>query len=226
METRIIKTKFWSDPSVMELSANAKYLFIYLLTCPQINMVGIFEISDKLLSFNTRLTEDELKNAKDELVKSGRCGFLGSWAIVLNATKNNQYMNSPKNHQNLLRQIESIPEEVKNFIKNNYTSIYTTIYTTITTTIHTTIHSSLNTKYKKEGGYGGKQTNTFSEDRYPFSTLWDVTDYNLANPDHKTKISNAIRSEMYTLHPDWEPPKNTPPELVKLFNDQRGRGNV
>lgn len=52
----LVYDKFWEDPEVLEeWSPSMRLFWLYLLTCPQRNIVGIFEFSERLASLHTGL---------------------------------------------------------------------------------------------------------------------------------------------------------------------------
>lgn len=117
MKTRILKTKFWADYTVLTLSANARYFFIHLLSCEKVNMCGVFEYLDEEICFRTGLSKKELELAKTDLQEKRRIGFFNNWIIILNAEKHNNYQNSPKNVEAHKQELDEIPQEVKKYFE-------------------------------------------------------------------------------------------------------------
>ncbi|MVX62262.1 hypothetical protein GKZ28_00925 [Clostridium chromiireducens] len=53
MAFRIVYTEFWNDPKVMEdMTPEDKYFYLYLLTNPCTNMIGIYRIVKKQMAFD------------------------------------------------------------------------------------------------------------------------------------------------------------------------------
>jgi len=126
MKTRIIQTRFYEDTKVSGLSYEAQNLFMYFLTCPYINISGIFELSDRKIIFEHKCTEKQLEKAKDELERNKLVIFKDGWIFVVNAEKNNKYRNSPLNEQAYQRELERIPVNVKEYFDSSMdSSIYT-----------------------------------------------------------------------------------------------------
>lgn len=66
-----ISITFWRDSKVQELSVNAKYLFLYLITAPDSNLIGVYPLPTmKTLRFDLDLGEDEIRAAFEELKQS------------------------------------------------------------------------------------------------------------------------------------------------------------
>lgn len=85
MEKRIVFTKIWRDSWFSDLSRSSRLLFIYLITNPYIGFSGYFECPDRLICFETGLTQPELDQAKIDL--QGKVAFHEGWVYVKNAEK-------------------------------------------------------------------------------------------------------------------------------------------
>lgn len=133
MKTRIIKTRYWSDSTIHALSKEARYLFIYLLSSPHINLCGIFELPDEYIKLETGITSNELARAKEQLEAKRRVIFREGWVYVLNTDKHNGYRNSPLNEVAYQRELDSVPEEIKRILN---TSMDSTIDSTPIVTIN------------------------------------------------------------------------------------------
>lgn len=116
MKTRVVHTKFWEDEKVVVLSKEAKLLFIYLLTNSRINLIGIFELTDRIIQFDTGLTEQEILIAKDELQDSLRVIFHEGWIYVVNAIKHSNYTGD-KNEIAKAKEVRIIPEDVASYFE-------------------------------------------------------------------------------------------------------------
>lgn len=224
MKTRIVKTTYWEDDNILSLNPETRGFYLYLFTNAKINIIGVYELPEMIIMLQTGYSKEKIREMKEELQVAGRAGFVGAWVIIPNAIKHSNYLASDSNVNAAKKEWEIIPDNIKVFLQNNYTTLYSTV--TLLFTVVSTV--PINNKSERKGGVGGKQgypkrqysPQYSSDENYPFSTLWDVTDYNLASPDHKEKISNAIRGRFYLEHEGWKPPINTPPELLKLFKDQ------
>lgn len=124
MKTRIIQTKFWEDSLIQKAPANAKYLFMYILTCSHINMTGIFELSDKTIMFDTGLTEKGLEEGKEFLSSNKKVLFKNDWVKVINMSKYNNYNKGEKLQKAYEKELSTIPEPI---LKELNTSSDTTI---------------------------------------------------------------------------------------------------
>jgi len=170
MKTRIIKTRYWVDSTVHSLSKNSRYLFLYLLTSPHINLCGIFELPDEYICIDTGLNAKEVQKAKEELIACGKAIFRLSWVYIKNADKHNGYRNSPSNEIAYTRELKSIPAEIKLYFDS-----------TVDSTVHSTYKQEVinkNTKVINKKEEIGKE----NEDRgKAFLARW--------NEAHKTKYT-------------------------------------
>lgn len=112
MQTRIIQTRFYKDNDVRKLSLYGQHLFLYLLTSEHINISGIFELPDDYISLESKLTPEQLQQAKIELSNLNKVLFSDGWVKVVNAEKNNKYRNSPSNETAYQREIERVPKHI------------------------------------------------------------------------------------------------------------------
>jgi len=90
---RSVNTKFWSDAFVEELETNEKLLFLYLLTNEKTNMLGIYEISVKRISYETGLSYETIKKAFEGFERVRKAFFFDNWVFLPNWIKN-QSMNT------------------------------------------------------------------------------------------------------------------------------------
>ena len=60
---RSINTHMWSDDWFESLGKDEKYLWVYLLTNPQTNMLGVYELTVKRMAFDTGLTAESISKA-------------------------------------------------------------------------------------------------------------------------------------------------------------------
>lgn len=142
MKTRIVHTKFWQDNFILSLSKDARYLYSYLLSCPHVNICGIFELPEQYLLLETGLTLKELQKAQEQL--KPKVLFYNGWICVKNILKYNNYIKSADNKKAYNKELALIPIKIKEFFDS---SVYSTVGSDPTVTI---IHKSeiINNKYR------------------------------------------------------------------------------
>lgn len=113
MKTRLIQTDFWNDETIQELSLEAQHLYIFLLTCPQINLCGIFKLSARQISLMCNLDRSQLEKAIAELAAINKVHCFDGYVFVVNALSKNGYLISSKTTKACLKQLAEIPAEIK-----------------------------------------------------------------------------------------------------------------
>ena len=58
MAYRKIHDQFWTDPDIEELTPEQKYFYLYLLTNPGVNQIGLYELSVKRACYETGYNTD------------------------------------------------------------------------------------------------------------------------------------------------------------------------
>jgi hypothetical protein len=66
-----IETGFWHSPKIRRLSQEAKYLMLYLLSCPHGNAIGCFVLHDGYITADLRWSNDAVGIYVQELVENG-----------------------------------------------------------------------------------------------------------------------------------------------------------
>lgn len=114
MKTRIFYTKFWDDDYIATLDVPTMLLFLFLITNPHIGLQSIYECTDRLIMFHTRLTPLQLQKSKDKLQGDGKFGFYKGYIKVLNGHKYNPYKGE-KNQKGKENELLLIPIDVIEF---------------------------------------------------------------------------------------------------------------
>ena len=115
MKYRQIATTFWEDGYTLELNDKEKVLFIYLFTNPKVNMVGIYELPDRLICATLGASLGDLKKMKAKLEKDKKFAFYNGWVFINNFPKYNRYSSAPPVIEAYLRDFNSIPQKVLNY---------------------------------------------------------------------------------------------------------------
>lgn len=109
---RSVNTKFWEDPFIEGLRPEEKLLFLYLLTNPQTNMIGIYEVTVKRISYDTGLTSERIEKALKVFDKSNRVFYHDNYVILPNFLKN-QNLNT-----NMQKGALKIYDKLPNWLKD------------------------------------------------------------------------------------------------------------
>jgi hypothetical protein len=121
MKTRILHTKIWEDTFVCELSAVEKLAFIYFLTNSHVGLTGIYELSDRVISFDLNIKNpEELFYIKEKLQKNDKIYFKDGFVAIKNAQKYNDYSKGNENQKKAFcREYDMLPSKIKEILKEN-----------------------------------------------------------------------------------------------------------
>lgn len=115
---RSVNTKFWDDPFVEELTPSEKLLFLYLLTNPLTNLLGIYEITLKRISYDTGLTKETVLKAFERFGKD-RKAFMtkDSFVILPNWLKNQRLNDNMK--IGVAKEFNLLPNHIRDSVLTN-----------------------------------------------------------------------------------------------------------
>ncbi len=69
MPFRLVYTEFWEDPKVMEeMTPEDKYFYLYLLTNPNTNMIGVYKITKKQMAFDLGYSTESINSILDRFI--------------------------------------------------------------------------------------------------------------------------------------------------------------
>lgn len=105
---RYINTNFWRDTYVIDLDPSEKLLFIYLLTNPNTNIAGIYEISVRQIAFDTGYDSDMVKKILARFERDGKVVYKRGWLALTNWIKHQSI--NPKVASGIQRIIEDLPK--------------------------------------------------------------------------------------------------------------------
>jgi len=110
---RQIHISFWQDPFIEELEALEKYFYLYLMTNSKTTQCGCYEISMKLVRYETGLQQSEINKFITVLEKSNKILFDKNTSefLILNWLKHNSFK-SPKVMTCIQGEIETIKSSV------------------------------------------------------------------------------------------------------------------
>ena len=110
---RSVNTKFWEDPFIEELCPNDKLLFIYLLTNPLCNLIGVYEITIKRMSYDTGLKIETIRKGLDGFERGEKVLYLENYVILINFLKN-QNLNT-----NMIKGANTLIDELPKSLTDN-----------------------------------------------------------------------------------------------------------
>jgi hypothetical protein len=128
---RSINVKFWTDEWIEKLDQKGKLLFLYLLTNPLTNLLGIYKISIKRISFETGLTEEAIKDCLKSFESVLKCFYIDEYIVLTNHLKN-QNLNTNM-VKNVMSDFNNIPNSLKDKLKLNHSESFESLSKSLVT---------------------------------------------------------------------------------------------
>jgi len=97
MAYRKIHDSFWTDPDIEELTPEQRYFYLYLLTNPSCNQIGLFEFSIRRAVFETGYNRETIEKLLDHFEAIGKIKVSeDTKEIVIRKFYEHNKSNSPK----------------------------------------------------------------------------------------------------------------------------------
>ena len=117
MAFRKIHESFWTDPDIEELTPEQKYFYLYLITNPRNNQIGLFEFSINRAVFETGYNRDTVEKLLQHFEEEGKIvRSKKSKEIVICKFWHYNKSNSPK----VLAHVEELKSKVKDTVLIQY----------------------------------------------------------------------------------------------------------
>lgn len=109
---RQVHISFWQDPFIEELEPMQKYFYLYLMTNSKTTQSGCFEISNKLIKYETGLSQKEIDSFIELFTDNKKIVYSADTNefLILNWLKHNSFK-SPKVKSCIQKEIENIKNE-------------------------------------------------------------------------------------------------------------------
>lgn len=88
---RSVNTHFWNDNYIIDLDPIEKLLFLYLLTNPNTNMLGIYELHVRKIAFETGIDKDMVLKIFDRFTEANKVKYVDGYVILQNFLKNQSF---------------------------------------------------------------------------------------------------------------------------------------
>lgn len=109
-EYRTLRMSFWNDPYIEELGAEGRLLYLYLITCPHTNNLGMLEVSTRRMAYETGLAPETVERLLSEAEAAGKLMREGTRLWLVNFVKH-QTSTSPRLMQSLRGLWREVPSE-------------------------------------------------------------------------------------------------------------------
>lgn len=113
---RYITTDIWQARWFKKLSIEAKYLYFYLLTNPQTNLCGVYEIMDEQIQFDTNIAD--LHKVFTELQQASEVVRIDDWCIVLRYPTNQKWQTAWAIADRIASELDELPKNILDAVRN------------------------------------------------------------------------------------------------------------
>lgn len=110
-KNRMINTKFWSDGWIRKLAPSSKLVFVYLLTNPNTELCGGYELPIDTICFDIGLTITEVEEALALFEMSKKIVRSGDWIYVYNWKRHQ--LSNPSVQKGIERSEKLLPEHLR-----------------------------------------------------------------------------------------------------------------
>jgi hypothetical protein len=115
MKTRLIYTRFWIDDYVSGLTHKEKLAFLYFFTNEHVNICGIYELPDKYIKMDLKLSQTELDKIKQKLMQDNKFVFIDGWVKIINHDSYNNFKGE-LNEKAIEKELASVPKEITDYV--------------------------------------------------------------------------------------------------------------
>jgi hypothetical protein len=114
---RYISTSFWTDKWIRSLDPSERYLYMYLLTNPETNIAGVYDITIDRIAFDTGYDERTLRPMLDRFSEAGKVYFYDDeWIVLPTWPKHQQYDKRAKIRDGIVSVLQELPGDVLTFL--------------------------------------------------------------------------------------------------------------
>ena len=180
---RSVSTAFWSDPFIEELTPNEKLLFLYFITNEKTNMLGIYEVSIKKISFDTGINKDVIEKALKGFESLQKVKYVNNHVVLVNFMKHQNY--NPNMKKSAIDIYNDLPIELKgsnlDIDKTDVSKGFETLSKALGTVPKVEVEYEYETKVEEET----EEENISLPLENDFSKFWNI--YNKKNDSKRCK---------------------------------------
>jgi hypothetical protein len=112
-ETRMLRTKIWSDGWFSSLSREAQLLYLYLISNKNTHICGFYELTNMEIMAHMKYSSVEMLSKYIEEL-SPNVIYLKGWVYIRNYPKHQNVTNNAKVQAAIERALEDVPAEILN----------------------------------------------------------------------------------------------------------------
>lgn len=110
MAYRSIDTRIWKDSWFLDLDSVGKLVFLYVCTNDRTNVIGLYELSPRIIAFETGLPLDQVQAQLDAFEQAGKIRRGDGWLWVVNLLRYNALNpTGAKLQAHILSVVQSVP---------------------------------------------------------------------------------------------------------------------
>ncbi len=108
---RSVNTNFWSDPFIESLTPSEKLIYLYLITNEKTNMLGVYEVSIRKMSFDTGIDKGTIEKALKGFETIGKVKYINNFIILTKYLKHQSFNLNMK--KSAIDCYNNLPESLK-----------------------------------------------------------------------------------------------------------------
>lgn len=117
---RQVHTKIWKDSWFCELPPKHKLFFVYLFTNEMASISGLYELSPRIMSFETGLSQEDVQAAINDFDKAGKVHY-GDGVVWVVGLRKYHETTSPKVQTAIQKDIDAVKDcEIKRIYCERY----------------------------------------------------------------------------------------------------------
>ena len=110
---RYISTSFWTDKWIRTLDPSERYLYMYLLTNPQTNIAGVYQLTLDRIAFDTGYDERTLRPMLDRFAKAKKAElFDGEYMILPSWPKHQRWETKSKIRDGIVSCLQEVKKSI------------------------------------------------------------------------------------------------------------------
>lgn len=123
---RVVKSDFWVDKYIEGLQIKERYFFLYLLTNPNTNILGIYQSTLKRICFETDLDMESVESILHKFKTDDKVHYVDDYVMMVNFQRHQRPNTTMK--KGIISLLDSLPNSVLDFIYSKKSIIYDRLY--------------------------------------------------------------------------------------------------
>ncbi len=107
---RKVKTDYWITPSILKMTTEERYLYLYLFTNPHISLAGVLRVGEEIMAVHTGLSVEKVVKTLQNLKSLDKIE-VGNGSIWVKRFINHQNLSSPNLVKGIVRNVKGIRDK-------------------------------------------------------------------------------------------------------------------